>query len=146
MLGAKGRIRVSIANRQRRLSVNRRQLRQSVSAILQNARIEDAEIGVAVVNDAAIAQLHADFLHDPEPTDVLSFVLESSPARLEAEIVVSADAAAVAAPRFGATAQEELLRYVIHGALHIVGFDDLTPRKRAAMKKQEQKYLSQAGR
>ena len=139
-------ITLTIANRQRKLPIDRRRMRRSVEAILCDAGIEDAQISVAVVDDATIASLHEQFLGDPEPTDVLSFMLDGSDGRLEGEIVVSADTARAAAPRFKATAEEELVRYVIHGTLHLVGYDDGTPRKRAIMRKHERKYLTQYGR
>lgn len=139
-------IAITISNRQKTLPIDRRHMRQTIAAILGDADIEHAQIGVAVVDDAAIARLHAEFLNDPEPTDVLSFLLEHCDGRLEGEIVVSADTARAAAPRFKASAEDELVRYVIHGMLHLVGYDDATPRHRAIMRKQERKYLTQAGR
>ena len=64
---------------------------------------------------------------------MLSFVLESSNGCLEGEVIVSADRAAAVAPKYGWSAADELLLYVIHGTLHLVGYDDVTPAKRAAM-------------
>ena len=118
-------------------------MRGAVQAIVRDAGITDAQIGIAVVDDATIAKLHEEFLNDPDPTDVLSFLLERSKTSLEGEVVVSADTARANAPRYRATAEDELLRYVIHGTLHLVGYDDATPRKRAAMRKREEEYLSQ---
>jgi probable rRNA maturation factor len=134
-------ITVAIANRQRTLPVDRRRLRRAVRRILADAQIAAARISLAIVDDPTIAELHRRFLDDPTPTDVLSFVLESSAEMLEGEVVVSADTARACAPRYGCTAAEELLRYVIHGTLHLVGHDDTTPRKRAAMRKRENQYL-----
>jgi probable rRNA maturation factor len=136
-------ISVTITNRQRTLSIDRRRIRRVVQAIVRSAEIADAQISVAVVDDATIARLHDEFLNDPTPTDVLSFVLERSPGMLEGEVVVSADTARSSASDYGCTADHELLLYVVHGTLHLVGYDDATPRKRAAMRKQERKYLEQ---
>ena len=137
-------ITITITNRQRKLPLERRRIRRAVRAILEDAEIAESQISVAVVDDAAIAKLHKDFLNDPEPTDVLSFVLERSEGVLEGEVVVSADAALACAPCYGCTADEELLRYVIHGTLHLVGYDDTTPRKRVVMRKKEREYLAQS--
>ncbi len=134
-------ITVAITNRQKKLRIDRKRIHRAVHAIVQDAGIAESQIGVAVVDDAAIAKLHDEFLNDPEPTDVLSFVLGRSERFLEGEVVVSADTARASAPRYGCTADEELLLYVIHGTLHLVGYDDTTPRKRAVMRKREQKYL-----
>jgi probable rRNA maturation factor len=134
-------ITITITNRQKTLPVDQKRMRRAVERIVRDAGIAEARISVAVVDDAAIAGLHQEFLNDPEPTDVLSFVLEQSPGILEGEVIVSADTAQASAPRYGCTADEELLHYVIHGTLHLVGYDDTTPSKRTVMRRRERKYL-----
>ena len=88
-----------------------------------------ATISVAVVDDDAISELNGEFLGHQGPTDVLSFVLEQGEDFLDGEVVVSAETAQRAAAEFGWSAAEELLLYVIHGALHLAGYDDATPRR-----------------
>ncbi len=133
---------IRIANQQSILPIDRRRMRSAVRVILKEHGIAAGEISVAVVDDAAIARLHRQYLHQDGPTDVLSFPLASAEGYLEAEIVVSAETAAAAAPRFGLAPGDELLLYVIHGLLHLVGHDDATPRQRRAMRRQERAYLS----
>jgi probable rRNA maturation factor len=113
-------IAIHITNRQKTLKLDRRRMRQVVRAIVGDAGISEATISIAIVDDAAIAKLHEQFLDDPEPTDVLSFVLERSEESLEGEVVASADTAKACAPRYNSTPEEELLLYVIHGTLHLV--------------------------
>jgi len=132
---------IHITNRQKTLPVDRRRMRQAVRAIVRDAGISEATISIAIVDDPTIAKLHQQFLDDPEPTDVLSFVLERSEQSLEGEVVASADTARTCAPRYRSTPEEELLLYVIHGTLHLVGYDDTTPRRRAVMRKKEMEYL-----
>lgn len=132
---------ITITNRQKLLPIDRRRIRRAVVAILRDAGRPKADVSIAVVDDATIAQLHGEFLDDPTPTDVLSFVLDDTPESFEGEVVVSAETAASSAPRYGNTPEDELLLYVIHGALHLVGYDDTTPRDRAVMRKHEKKYL-----
>ena len=136
-------ITIVIVSRQRKLPVDRRRIRRAIRDILEDAGVAEARVSVAVVDDPAIARLHQQFLGDPQPTDVLSFLLERSPEVLEGEVVVSAETAWTCAPHYHGTAADELLRYVIHGTLHLVGYDDTTPRKRAVMKKREDAYLKQ---
>jgi probable rRNA maturation factor len=137
-------IAVRIANRQKTLPIDRRRIRRALQAVFRDAGIADARISVAIVDDASIARLHGEFLNDPTPTDVLTFVLEQSPRALEGEIVLSADMARNNAARYRCLACDELLRYVIHGALHLAGYDDATPREQTIMRKRERAYLSQA--
>jgi probable rRNA maturation factor len=134
---------VTITNRQRKLLVDRRRMRRAVQRIVRDAEISAAQISVAIVDDPTIAKLHQQFLDDPEPTDVLSFLLERSAEALEGEVVASAETAESCAPGYGCRAADELLRYVIHGTLHLVGYDDTTARKRAVMKEREDAYLKQ---
>jgi probable rRNA maturation factor len=136
-------IAIHITNRQKSLPVDRRRVRAAVKAVLRDAGISAAQVSIAIVDDRTIAALHREFLGDPEPTDVLSFVLERSGKCLEGEVVVSAETARTCAAKCKSTPQDELLRYVIHGMLHLVGCDDATPRQRAAMRKRERKYLRQ---
>ena len=137
-------ITIHITNRQKSLPIDRRRIRHVVHTILRDAKIARAEISIAVVDDPTIARLHQQFLDDPEPTDVLSFVLERSERCLEGEVVVSAETALACATKYKSTPQDELLRYVIHGALHLLGYDDAAPRQRAAMRKRERKYLQKS--
>jgi len=136
---------IRIANEQTVLPVDRRRMRSAVRMILRDHGIASGEISVAVVDDATSARLHREYLQEDGPTDVLSFPLEAADGYLEAEIVVSAETAAAAAPRFGLTPGDELLLYVIHGMLHLVGYDDTTPRQRAAMRSQERRYVARIG-
>lgn len=120
-------------------------MRRAVRAVLQAEGLHAAEISLAVVDDAAIRQLHRRYLGQDEPTDVLSFLLESSPAGIDGEIVTSAETACRVAGRHGWTAAEELLLYVIHGALHLAGWTDDTPKNRAAMRGRERSCLAALG-
>jgi probable rRNA maturation factor len=133
---------IAVQNQQRRLRVDKRQLKRALRLVLTDAEIHSADISVAIVDDATIAGVHAEFLNDDSPTDVISFVLDSSPGHLEGEIVASADTATTRAPQYRWSPEEELLLYVIHGALHLVGYDDTTPKSRRIMRKMERKYLA----
>ena len=57
-------------------------------------------------------------------------------------LVLSAETALACAPQYGSTPEEELLLYVIHGVLHLVGYDDTTAKARTKMRKMEKHYLT----
>ena len=124
---------VEISNRQRKLRVAASWLERVARAALAAERIEAAEISLLVVGDRQIARLHGDWLDDPSPTDVITFGLsEPGAAVLCGDIVVSAETAArvarqISAERPGWTARHELAYYVVHGILHLTGYDDRTP-------------------
>jgi probable rRNA maturation factor len=139
-------IKVAVANRQARLNIDRRLLSAAVRNVLIEGGIRGGRISIAVVDDPTIHGLNRQFLEHDYPTDVLSFLLEESPRRFEGEIVVSADTAANRAPDYAWLPADELLLYVIHGALHLVGLDDHKPRDRAAMRAKERDHLARLGR
>ncbi len=127
------------------LPVDETRIRQAVEMIVEDAAVADAQISVAIVDDSTIAQVHRDFLDLDEPTDVISFVLEEGPGSLEGEVVASADTARREAAAYGWSPEDELLLYVIHGTLHLVGYDDTTDTARPEMRRQEAKYLARLG-
>ena len=126
---------IFIANRQRRVRFDLDRLRRLAELSLAecvrhsgDARFalkEFAEVEVAVVSDAVIARVHRQFMGVPGATDVITFD--------HGEIVVSADTARTQAAEHGHGTVEELTLYVIHGLLHLNGYDDIAPRDRAKM-------------
>lgn len=136
-------IQVEIANQQRLLTVDRRLLRRAVEMVLRGEGLAEAHVGLAIVDDPTIRQLNREYLKHDWATDVLSFVLERSDSRLEGEVIVGAETAERAAPEYGWTSAEELLLYVVHGALHLAGYTDKTAKSRAEMRVRERHYLEQ---
>jgi probable rRNA maturation factor len=136
---------VEIANQQLTLPVNENRLRKGISAVLAGEGMERAEISVAVIDDATMRELNTQFLKHDWATDVLSFVLEQDEASVEGEIIVSADTAERMAKVYGWAADDEMLLYAIHGALHLVGYDDQTPEAQTTMRERERIYLAGFG-
>jgi probable rRNA maturation factor len=136
---------VEIHNQQSTLTVDENRLRAAVLAVLGDGQVAAGNVSVAVVDDATIRELNREYLNHDYATDVLSFVLEQSEGELEGEVVVSADKARTTAAQFGWRAEDELLLYVIHGALHLIGHDDQTPEARAAMRSREAHHLARFG-
>lgn len=100
----------------------------------------DGELSLAFLTDAKLAKLHNDFLDDPTTTDVITF--EGQPALGAAgEICVSADTAAAYAKKHGRVFSEELTLYVVHGWLHLAGYDDLQPAKKRKMRAAEARAM-----
>ncbi len=128
-------------------AIDTSRLKKAIRSVLTDAGIESAEISVGVVNDQRMHELNRQFLEHDYPTDVLSFVLEYDEERnaLDGEIIASSDYAAREATRYEWTMNDELLLYIIHGCLHLVGHDDTTDDAKAEMTAAEAKYLKQFG-
>lgn len=90
-----------------------------------------AEVEVALINDESIARVHGEFLGDPSPTDVITFP--------HGEILVSVETAARQGCEFGKDERGETLIYLVHGFMHLAGFDDLTPDDAALMAREQEK-------
>ena len=99
---------------------------------------ELTEISVVFVSDRRIAALHDEFLGDPAPTDVITF--------LHGEIVLSAETARREALRRGLIVPAEAARYVVHGLLHLAGWTDGDPEAAAEMRVVQEKILGRAFR
>jgi len=105
--------------------------------------IPPGELSVALMDDAALARVHAAFLDDPSPTDVITFPGEPGEG-LAGEICVSVDAALREATRRGHPPERELALYLAHGWLHLAGLDDLDEAGRTAMRTGERELLARA--
>jgi len=151
-------IEIDVSDQQTRLAVPAEWLRQIVERVLSDEGVTFAEISVALVDDPTIHRINRDFLGHDFPTDVISFVLNdhsheahdltgttatASPSRrrLEGELVVSTDTAIREATAHGWSAQDELLLYIVHGLLHLCGYDDLTDEARPLMRERERQVL-----
>lgn len=132
---------LALANRHPRLRIDRRALARAIAVLDAHAAdfrggCPAGELSLVFLTDSALAQLHADFLDDPTTTDVITF--EGDPALGSAgEICVSADTAAAYARAHGRDFSAELTLYVIHGWLHLAGYDDLQPAKKRVMRRAE---------
>jgi probable rRNA maturation factor len=121
-------------------------LRTAIEGVLDEAGVRRATLSVALVDDPTIHRLNREFLAHDFPTDVVTFPLSDDGSdALEGEIVVSVDTAARAAARLDWPAADELLLYVVHGALHLVGYDDQDPDALAAMRAAERRHLARWG-
>jgi probable rRNA maturation factor len=126
---------IDVANRQRRVAVSAAQVRAVVAAAFEQERAGEPDVSVAIVDDATIAAMNERWLGHEGPTDSLAFSLDGDPGPdgLRGEVVASAETALREARARGLDPRGELLLYVAHGVLHLLGWDDDTPRSRAAM-------------
>jgi probable rRNA maturation factor len=134
-------IEIAIANEQSSLDVSADRVRHAVTLVLKDAGIADATISIAVVDDPTIHDLNRRFLQHDYPTDVLSFILEQTEQGLDGEVIVSADYALRSAHEYRWSAEDELLLYILHGTLHLVGYDDQDERSLTLMRDRERHYL-----
>lgn len=138
--------RIRVRNLQRKIPVNVRelenfaagavqcclQLRKGKRTDLRNLR----EVFVWLISDRRMALLHREFLGETGPTDVLTFQ--------HGEIFISVETARRHARAFGNSLMRELALYIVHGLLHLHGFDDRTPAEARKMKRVQERILRRA--
>lgn len=91
------------------------------------------EIEISFVSDKAIARVHGEFLGDPTPTDVITFP--------HGEIIISLDTAQRQAAEHHETYEREVALYIIHGLLHLAGWEDREASEAAQMKILQERIL-----
>lgn len=161
---------IEISDQQSLLLTHPERLREVVQRVLVEEMVTSAEISLALVDDAAIHQVNLDFLGHDFPTDVISFLLDESgesasscdspgqsasagvdgsvsvqrvrPGRLEGELIVSTETAIRESVNHGWSAEDELVLYIVHGLLHLCGYDDLTDEARPLMRVRERQLLA----
>jgi len=102
----------------------------------------DADLTIVLVDEAAMEQLHVQWMDEPGPTDVLSFPMDElrpgteddmTPAGLLGDIVLCPQVAVGQAETAGHTVLDELLLLTAHGILHLLGFDHAEPEEEKEM-------------
>lgn len=136
---------VEVVDKQSALDIDEARLIESVHAILADSEFQSAEISVAVVSDAEMHEMNNQYLAHDYPTDVLSFPLEKTDRFLAGEIIVSSETAQKESIEHGLNDLDELLLYVVHGALHLVGYNDKDPVDRRIMREKETVYMTKFG-
>ena len=125
-------------------------LRRIAQALVQDlVHQEVLELGIYVISGEEMVRLNETFLRHSGSTDVITFNYNEPSDRgyLHGEIFVCLDEAQTQARRFGTTWQSELVRYIVHGTLHLMGYDDQRKAQRVRMEQLENRFLKElAGR
>ncbi len=137
---------ISVHSPQEAVPIDRGRMREIARGVLEGEGIKDYEISLAFVDNTTIHRLNKQYLDHDEPTDVLSFPYSAANAKkLEGELIVGAEVASQQASERGHEVQAELALYVIHGLLHLCGYDDKSAGAEKAMRERERHYLQQQG-
>ena len=147
---------IDVVDRTEASAAGTQRLAEVAGCVLRDEGVAYAEVSVAVVDDAEMSRLHADFLQIDGPTDVLTFPLDgdsleswSGPIdarrgagrRICGEVVIGGDTAVRVAGELGSLPSEELVLYLVHGILHLCGYDDLDDLQRLQMRRREAELL-----
>jgi len=123
-------------------------LRELVRHVIAAEEATLVHVSVVLTGHDTVRPLNREYLDHDYNTDVLSFSLRDEPrapaeeaAGVEGEVYVDLDTAAERHDEFENTFEEEAYRYVVHGVLHLLGYDDATDAGQDTMRKKEDEYL-----
>jgi probable rRNA maturation factor len=149
---------VVLENRQRVVAIDREWLCRTAEAVLSAARADGAELSLVLVSDGRMRALNRRYRKKDQPTDVLSFPLHEKREQatflrksslspfLLGDVVISVPTARRRAAEVGHGLREELRRLLVHGVLHLLGYDhERGPRDAALMARKEQAILKALG-
>lgn len=111
----------------------------SVTKAFKAHKVSHAKVDIVLLSDRRIRTLNKQYLQHDYATDVITFPLDDQP--LYGEIYVSLETARRQAKDYRVTVVNELCRLAVHGALHLLGYDDAEAADRAAMHELETKYI-----
>lgn len=141
---SKARPNLSFGNRQRTHRIDLHKLRLWVESLIgEFPEIQETDLSVCVVAEPEMVRLNETFLRHAGSTDVITFDYSDSEdsAALQGDVFVCIDEAVIQSRRFKTTWQLEIVRYTIHGILHLLGHDDHRVVARRRMKREENRLL-----
>jgi len=140
---------ITIQNRQRTRRVDVALLRRITRSLLADQlELAEVELGFNLVADEEMTRLNEGFLQHEGSTDVITFDYaepksrNSKPGAIHGEIFVCVQEAIRQAKRFRTTWQSEVVRYIVHGVLHLLGHDDKRAKTREKMKREENRLVA----
>jgi probable rRNA maturation factor len=131
-------------NPKRRVSIAK--ITKAAEAVLVDRGKQNVELNIVVVSNQKIRAINRQFLKKDNVTDVIAFGNDGAGGGFLdkdflGDIAISSDRAYKNAKLYGVSFDEEVMLYVIHGILHLTGYDDMTEKKRARMKIKEKELL-----
>ena len=149
---------IRIQNSQSHLSIDEELLQKTACLLLHSENVAQADISLAIIDNETIRELNRQFLEHDYNTDVLSFLLDchldsakqvpglrGAGKTIDGEVLVSAEMAISMSENYDWSAENELLLYVIHGLLHLCGYDDLAEEELTLMRTKEQHFFDSKG-
>ena len=139
-------IEIAVVNHQRILGVDAARLKKLVEFALRSESVERASLSLVFVDDATLHDINRRHLGHDWPTDVVTFDLADDPSEgVIGELVVSAEMAKITATAAGTDPLAELALYVVHGTLHLCGYDDQTEDQIRRIRARERELLELDG-
>ena len=110
--------------------------------MVSNEDHETGEINYIFCSRLYLLNLNQTYLNHHDHTDILTFDQSTTPGTVSGDIYISVDQVRDNAKQYAVSFQQELKRVMVHGILHLLGYNDKTPEEQKEMRKKEEAYLS----
>lgn len=121
--------------------INKKNIHKIVSLLKNELNFTIFALEINFVDNEFILDLNKEYLDHHYYTDIITFNYSGDNVNLDGELFISVDEAKINSKRYDCTLEQELLRLVIHGILHIVGYDDMNAEDKAEMKEIENRLV-----
>lgn len=132
---------VNVTNSQDIFTINPTDVEAIVSCILTYKQVSCDEISIHCVSSEDISKLHEEYFDDPSPTDCITFPVDDKEDetfyKVLGDVFVCPEVALSYAQSHLVNFEEELTLYIVHGLLHLLGYDDIEEEDRTLMKNEE---------
>jgi len=123
-------------------TINGRLVHKVVAELKKELGLKISSLQINFVNEENIIKLNKTHLNHNYSTDVITLDYSGNAGLIDGEIFISLDDAAYNARKFKVTLKDELLRLIVHGILHLTGYDDTTSKQKSIMKQKEEYLLT----
>jgi len=137
-------VKVEIANLQKHYKIKDNKIKQVVKEVL-GKKSSSAKLSFAFVDNNEIKRLNKKYFDSDDVTDVIAFPLNNHNNSLNGEIVVSVETAVDTAIKEDVDVEGEIVLYVVHGLLHLLGYSDVNREDAIIMHEKESKILKALG-
>ena len=122
--------------------INKRIVHKLISSLIKEFDLTISFLSINFINSVDLKAINKEYLNHDYETDVVTFNYSRKIKDIDGEILISFEDAVINAKKYRVTQQEELLRLVVHGMLHLLKFDDKNKERKKIMKQMENKLIN----
>lgn len=138
-------MKISVYNRQKDLKISKASAQKAFIAASKLYDVEFDEAAIHFVSEKELCKLHEEFFNDPSPTDCITFPVDAGETpgyRFLGEVFVSPKAALEITKKSDGDPHEETTLYLIHGLLHLLGYNDIKKEEIKEMRREEARIMN----
>lgn len=133
-----------VIQNQKTLNISEQSVQAIIKEFLTVANVHYDEVTIHFIDNETMCDLHYDYFNDPSPTDCISFPMDDTEVpgyRVMGDVFVCPETAINYVQEHGGNVYQEVTLYVIHGLLHLIGYDDIEDEENQAMREAETIHL-----